>query len=132
MSELTDEYFRDLAPKMHRSDTPLGDGLVFTVFPNGTKCWVLIYTAGGFSRRRTLGLFPEMGVEQARQAAGDAIRILAVEHELLRSGEPGVASQRRGLLGRMVEDRPYLAVALGFGFAALLGLAVVWLLGGAG
>jgi hypothetical protein len=129
MDELTDAYFLDLAPKTHRYDTPLGNGLVLSVFPNGTKCWVLIYTAGGYSRRRTLGLFPEMGVEGARQAAGDATRILAVENELVRSGAPGVAAHRRGLLGRMIEDRPYLAVALGFGFAALLGLTVVWLLG---
>jgi hypothetical protein len=128
MSKLTDAYFHDLAPKTRRYDTPLGDGLVFSVFPNGTKCWVLIYSVDGFARRRTLGLFPGMGVDGAREAAAQALDIVAVENELARSGDPAAATVRRGTLGRLVEDRPYFAVSLGFGFAALLGAAVVWLL----
>jgi len=129
MSVLTDDYFRDLPPKLHRYDTPLGEGLVFSVFPNGTKCWVLVYSAGGFARRRTLGLFPEMNLAAARQAAGQAHRILEVETELAHSGEPSGATGRRGILLGLIEDRPLLAVGLGLGFAALMGMAVVWLLG---
>lgn len=126
---LNHEYFRDLPPQSRRYDTPLGDNLVFSVFPNGTKCWVLIYSAGGYTRRRTLGLFPEMTLEAAREAAAQARRILEVENELARSGEPTAAGGRRGLLAGILEDRPLLAAGLGLGFAALLGLAVVWLLG---
>jgi hypothetical protein len=128
MSTLTDEYFQDLPPKMRRYDTPLGDGLVFSVFPNGTKCWVLVHSIDGYARRRTLGLFPDMGIAGAREAAAQALRIVAIENELARSGDPAAAMSRRSALGRLVEDRPYLAVSLGFGFAALLGAAVVWLL----
>lgn len=126
---LNDEYFRELPPQSRRYDTPLGDSLVFSVFPNGTKCWVLIYSAGGYARRRTLGLFPEMNLDAAREAAAQATRILEVESELARSGEPTSASGRRSPLAGILEDRPLLAVGLGLGFAALLGLAVVWLLG---
>ncbi|MFU8822084.1 MAG: Arm DNA-binding domain-containing protein [Gammaproteobacteria bacterium] len=129
MTMLNDDYFRDLAPKPRRYDTPLGEGMVFSVFPNGTKCWVLVYSGNGYARRRTLGLFPEMNLAAAREAAGQALRILEVESELARSGEPSAVSGRRNLLIGLIEDRPLLAVALGLGFAALLGMTVVWLLG---
>lgn len=129
MSMLNDDYFRDLPPKPRRYDTPLGEGMVFSVFPNGTKCWVLVYSGSGYARRRTLGLFPEMNLAAAREAASQALRILEVESELARSGEPSAVSGRRSLLIGLIEDRPLLAVALGLGFAALLGMTVVWLLG---
>jgi hypothetical protein len=124
----TDDYFRELAPKSRRYDTPLGEGLVFTVFPNGTKCWVLVHSANGYARRRTLGVFPDMGLDAAREALRQAHHILAVESELARSGEQGATGGRRSFLVGMIEDRPYLAVGLGLGFAALLGMTVVWLL----
>jgi hypothetical protein len=126
---LTDSYFRDLPPKARRYDMPLGEGLVFSVFPNGTKCWVLVFSAGGFARRRTLGLFPDMRLEQAREAAARAKHIVEVETELARNGEATAAASRRSLLLSLIEDRPLLAVAAGIGMAAALGLAVVWLLG---
>lgn len=129
MNALTDDYFRDLPPKPRRYDTPLGEGLVFSVFPNGTKCWVLVYSAGGFARRRTLGLFPEMNLAAAREAVNQAQRILNVETELARAGEPSAVARRRSLLVGLIEDRPLLAAGLGVGFAALLAMTVVWLLG---
>lgn len=129
MTALSDDHFRDLPPRERRYDTPLGDGLVFSVFPNGTKCWVLVYSASGFARRRTLGLFPEMGVDAAREAALQARRILDVESELAEAGEQSAAAGRRSWLIGLIEDRPYLSVVLGLGFAALLGVSVVWLLG---
>jgi hypothetical protein len=129
MSTLSDDYFRDLPPKTRRYDTPLGEGLVFSVFPNGTKCWALIYSAGGYARRRTIGLFPEMDLAAAREAALQAQRILEVEGELARAGEPSALASRRGLLLGLIEHRPLLAAGVGIGFAALMGLATVWLLG---
>jgi hypothetical protein len=129
MTTFSDDYFRDLPPKTRRYDTPLGEGLVFSVFPNGTKCWALVYSAGGYARRRTLGLFPEMNLAAAREAVLQAHRILAVEGELARAGEPSALASRRSLLLGLIENRPLLAAGMGIGFAALLGLAVVWLLG---
>jgi hypothetical protein len=126
---ISDDHLRDLPPQARRYDTAVEDDLLFAVFPNGTKCWVLVYTAAGFARRRTLGLFPEMKLARAREAAAEARRILAAETELARYGEPTAAAARRGWLVMLVEGRPYLAVALGTGFAAGLGLLIVWLLG---
>lgn len=127
--KLTDDHCRDLPPQSRRYDTSVEDGLVFSVFPNGTKCWVLTYTVDGFMRRRTLGLFPEMTVEGAIEAAAQARRILAAETELARYGESTGAAGRRSGLAALVEGRPYLAVALGMGSVAALGLLLVWLLG---
>ena len=126
MSGLTNDYFRDLPPKDRRYDTPLGQGLVFSVFPNGTKCWVLVYTAGGYARRRTLGLFPDMSLDAAQSAAGQARQILEVEAELAAGGESTSVASRRNFLASL-NQRPLLAAALGIGSAALLGLLVVWL-----
>jgi hypothetical protein len=126
---LSDDHLRDLPPQARRYDTPVEDGLVFSVFPNGTKCWVMVYDVAGFARRRTLGLFPEMMLEGAREAAAQARRILAAETELARYGESTAASGRRSRIAALVEGRPYLAVALGMGFAAAVGMLVVWLLG---
>jgi hypothetical protein len=126
---LTDDHCRDLPPQARRYDTPVEEGLVFSVFPNGTKCWVLTYPVGGFIRRRTLGLFPEMTLEAALAAAEQARRVLAAEAELARDGESTGAAGRRSVLAAIVEGRPYLAVALGMGFVAALGLLVVWLFG---
>jgi hypothetical protein len=125
MSGLTDDYFRDLPPKERRYDTPLGESLVFSVFPNGTKCWVLVYSAAGYARRRTLGLFPEMGLATARTAADHAQHLLHVEAQLAESGERTAAMPRRGWIGELVHDRPLAAAGLGIGMAALLGLVVV-------
>lgn len=129
MSALTDDYFRDLPPGERRYDTPLGDGLVFSVFPNGTKCWVLVYSAGGFARRRTLGLFPEMGMAAARSAVRHAQQILRVEQELAQSGERTAAGPRRGWVAELIYDRPLAAAGLGIGTALLIGLFVVWVAG---
>lgn len=126
---LTDDHCRDLPPQARRYDTSVEDGLVFSVFPNGTKCWVLTYAVDGFMRRRTLGLFPEMDLAGALEAAAQARRILAAETELARYGEATGAAGRRSLLAAMVEGRPYFAVVLGMGFVAVIGLLLVWLLG---
>lgn len=127
MSGLTDDYFRDLPPRDRRYDTPLGKGVVFSVFPNGTKCWVLVYSAGGYARRRTLGLFPEMGLTAAQSAADQARQILEVEAQLAASGESTSTAMRRGAFPAFLGERPMLAAVLGIAFAGLLGLLVVWL-----
>jgi hypothetical protein len=127
MSGLTDDYFRDLPPRDRRYDSPLGSGLVFSVFPNGTKCWVLVYSAGGYARRRTLGLFPEMGLAAAHSAADQARQILEVEAQLAASGESTSTASRRGPFPPFLGERPMLAAALGIALAGLLGLLVIWL-----
>lgn len=79
MSQFDDRYFRDLPPRQKRYDTPVADQLVFSVFPNGVKAWVHVYPFSGYVRRRTIGLFPDMGYREALSALEMTRRILEVE-----------------------------------------------------
>lgn len=79
MTAFSNEFLQDLPPKERRYDTPVGENLVFSVFPNGVKAWVHVYSYEGFVRRRTIGLFPEMDYAQAQAALSQSRRIVAVE-----------------------------------------------------
>ncbi len=86
MPQFSDEYFRDLPPRDRRYDTPVADQLVFSVFPNGVKAWVHVYPCDDYVRRRTMGLFPEMGLAAARAALEQNRRIAEVDAQQVRSG----------------------------------------------
>jgi hypothetical protein len=79
MTAFSNEFLQDLPPKERRYDTPVAENLVFSVFPNGVKAWVHVYSYEGFVRRRTIGLFPEMDYAQAQAALSQSRRIVAVE-----------------------------------------------------
>ncbi len=79
MSEFSDQYFHDLAPRQRRYDTPVSDQLHFCVFPNGVKSWVFLYEVDGHLRRRTIGLFPDMGYQAALRALDPNRKIAAVD-----------------------------------------------------
>lgn len=99
MSEFTDQYFRDLPPRDRRYDTPVADQLVFCVFPNGIKAWVHIYPFEGFTRRRTVGLFPAMSYQEAMEALGHSQLIVDTEHtHARRRSDPGVSAAIRRVL----------------------------------
>jgi hypothetical protein len=88
MPQFSDEYFRDLPPRERRYDTPVADQLVFSVFPNGVKAWVHVYPCDDYVRRRTMGLFPNMGLAAARAALKQSRRIAEVDAQQLRGGRP--------------------------------------------
>ncbi len=79
MSELSNRFFRDLPPRDRRYDVPVEDELVFCVFPNGVKTWVHVYPFEGFTRRRTIGLYPDMRFEQVREALEQSRQIMEVD-----------------------------------------------------
>jgi integrase len=54
-----------------------GGGLQLWVFPDGAKRWRLAYRAGGSQRLLAIGVYPEVGLKDAREAREDARRILA-------------------------------------------------------
>ena len=99
MTAFSNEFLQDLPPKERRYDTPVAENLVFSVFPNGVKAWVHVYSYEGFVRRRTIGLFPEMDYAQAQAALSQSRRIVAVE--LQQGGQrrqPGGMSRGKLLL----------------------------------
>lgn len=102
MPQFSDEYFRDLPPRDRRYDTPVADQLVFSVFPNGVKAWVHVYPCDEYVRRRTLGLFPEMGLAAARAALEQSRRIAEVDAQQVRGGRPARKVPTRMLLTAVV------------------------------
>ena len=68
METLTHRYLDTLDPSDHVYEVYEEDDFAIRVFPNGSKTWVYIYQVDQFLRRKTLGIYPEMGVEEARNA----------------------------------------------------------------
>lgn len=55
-----------------------GDGLFLKVMPNGTKKWVLRYFMGdGKEKTLSLGLFPSVGLAEAREGRDSAKKLVA-------------------------------------------------------
>ena len=54
-----------------------GGGLELWVFPDGAKRWRLAYRAGGLQKLLAIGVNPEVGLKDAREAREAAKKILA-------------------------------------------------------
>lgn len=66
-SRLTDKRLENLKPKAKRYEIFDGGGLAIRVGPSGSKTWVMIYRdPAGRQRRATLGLYPALGLADAR------------------------------------------------------------------
>ena len=87
MAEFTEQHVLGLEPKSETYDVPESPELAVRVFPNGIKTWVFIYQVGGFKRSRTLGIFPEMGLETARAEVPTARKIAALAQDLEQRNE---------------------------------------------
>ena len=86
MHEFAEEYVANLKPREERYDTRLGDDFYVATFPNGVKTWIYLYTVNDFTRRQTLGIYPEMPLPQALESLYAARRTRAVESELAEQG----------------------------------------------
>jgi hypothetical protein len=66
MTSFSPDQIDDLKPLARRYDLALEDDFVVSVLPNGIKTWVYVYVQDGRMQRRTLGVYPDMGVDAAR------------------------------------------------------------------
>lgn len=82
MAEFTEQHLLGLKPEDQAYDVHDTEELAIRVFPNGIKTWVYIYKAGDFSRRRTLGIFPEMSFEAAQAELPTARKIAVLAQNL--------------------------------------------------
>lgn len=86
---LTDLQIRKAKP----ADRPIkltdGGGLHLFIAPTGSKTWRLRYEIAGKEKLLTIGAYPEIGLEAAREAR-------AAQKKLLRSGKDPSAEKRRG------------------------------------
>lgn len=77
MAELTVVAVRNAQPQAKPYKLADGKGLVLQVMPNGAKYWRLRYRFAGKENTLGLGVFPEIGLADARAACDDARRLLA-------------------------------------------------------
>ncbi len=86
MHEFAEEYVSNLKPREQRYDTRLGDDFYVATFPNGVKTWLYVYKVNDFTRKQTLGVYPEMPLPVALEALYSARRTRAVEADLADKG----------------------------------------------
>ncbi len=128
MQEFAEQYIDELKAKDDRYDTRLGDDFFVCTFPNGVKTWVFVYEVDGYKRRRTLGIYPDMSLAEAREVLYDARKLQKVEEQLLkdaltRKGEGGArAPQAQSITenatGARTKRKPLLDTNLFSGLAA--------------
>ncbi|MBF0098826.1 MAG: tyrosine-type recombinase/integrase [Magnetococcales bacterium] len=68
MTRFTDRFIQNLEVKPERYDVRETDGFAVRIAPSGTKAWQFIYTFEARKRRVTLGIYPGMGLKEAREA----------------------------------------------------------------
>ena len=81
MAEFTGQYVLGLEPKKEVYDVSESHELAIRVFPNGIKTWVFLFKVGEFERSRTLGIFPDMSPQQARDEVPTARKIATLARD---------------------------------------------------
>lgn len=77
MAELTAVAARNALPREKPYRLAAGKGLYLQVMPTGARYWRLKYRVDGAQKMLGLGVFPDVGLAQAREARDDARRLLA-------------------------------------------------------
>src|SRR5689334_9801833 len=73
---LTDTACRKAKPEAKPKRMTDGGGLYLEVMPNGSKYWRLKYRHAGKEKRLALGVYPEVGLKEARTSRDEARRLL--------------------------------------------------------
>jgi len=76
MKNRTDLYFRKATPRDVRYEVPDRDGLVLEVHPSGRKTWRYRYRLNGKREKVTLGPYPTVTLEEARDLRREAEKLV--------------------------------------------------------
>ncbi len=77
MNKLTDVAVKKSAPRIKAYKMSDGGGMYLEVMPNGSKYWRLKYRFGGKEKRLALGVYPDVGLADARTRRDYARKLLA-------------------------------------------------------
>jgi integrase len=77
MSKLTEVAIKKAKPEVKPYKMSDGGGMYLEVMPNGSKYWRLKYRFGGKEKRLALGVYPDIGLADARSRREDARKLLA-------------------------------------------------------
>ncbi|TAJ75957.1 MAG: DUF4102 domain-containing protein [Gallionellaceae bacterium] len=70
-NKLTDSKLRSLKPREKPYKISDGGGMYVEVRPNGSKWWRLAYRLNGKQQLKSLGVYPEVGLFEARRFRDD-------------------------------------------------------------
>jgi hypothetical protein len=77
MTKLTEIAIKRAKPGNGIKKLGDGNGLVLLVYPNGSKYWAFRYRYLGKEKNISLGIYPEVGLAEARRKLSDARRLLS-------------------------------------------------------
>ena len=76
---LTDTTIRNAKPGPKPRRLADGGGLTLSIRPNGTKAWRLRYRFRGKEQQLSLGIYPDVSLQQARRRRDEARQLLATD-----------------------------------------------------
>lgn len=94
-----------LKPKPKAYKVSDGEGLHLLVQSTGAKLWRLSYRFYGKQKGLALGVYPTIGLSQARRARDEARKLLAAGRD------PAVARRAEKQRGRTIDDRTFAVLA---------------------
>jgi integrase len=77
MRKLTDRAIKNAKASDRINKLSDGDGLTLVIYPNGSKYWRYRYRYLGKEKTLALGIYPEVGLAEARLKLADARKLLA-------------------------------------------------------
>ncbi len=77
MTKLTEIAIKSAKPAERIRKLSDGNGLVLLVYPNGSKYWAFRYRYLGKEKNLSLGIYPEVGLAEARSKLSDARKTLS-------------------------------------------------------
>jgi len=104
--KLTDIKCKNAKPKERPWKLADSNGLYLEIMPNGAKYWRQKYRIAGKEKRLALGIYPLVGLLDARKAREEA-------RQLLQNGaDPGVVKQTQKQQARLKTENSFESVAL--------------------
>ena len=102
---LTDTKCRNAKGQIKPRKLSDGGGLHLLITPDGAKYWRLAYRWHGKQRTLALGVYPTVGLMEARAARGDAKRGLAA------SIDPSIVKRERKRAAKVATSNTFEAIA---------------------
>jgi len=105
MSKLTDLSIKKAKPETKVYKLTDGGGLCLQVEPKGSKYWRLAYRFAGKQKTLALGVYPDVGLAEARSRRDEARKLLA------NNVDPGVAKQAQKAVVIAQTENSFEAIA---------------------
>jgi integrase len=77
MTKLTEIAIKSAKPRSSIRKLSDGNGLVLLIYPNGSRYWAFRYRYLGKEKNLSLGIYPEVGLAEARRKLSDARKLLS-------------------------------------------------------